>query len=86
MSNLISGGKWNSEGQTAASIKAAASEPTGLDASLGGCPSIFNSIKRIPATLGFSNCRETTYLLPSAPSCALHVHRIAFDNQYLRAG
>ncbi len=61
MSNLISWGKWDSEGQTAAFIKAAAPELEGLDASLDGCPSILDSIKPIPVTPGFSNCRETSY-------------------------
>ena len=62
MSDLISRSKWDSESQTAAFTKAAAPKPAGLGASLGGCPSILDSIKRIPATLGFSNCREASYL------------------------
>ena len=79
MSNLISRGKWDSEGQTAAFIKAAAPEPAGLDASLGGCPSILDSIKRIPATLGFSNCGESTHVCAKvAPRWQLHFDQNSF--------
>ena len=66
MSNVISGanGKWDSEGQSAAFSKAAASRPTRPRRFIGyvsGHPEFY---QRIPATLGFSNCGEISHFGP----------------------
>ena len=63
MSNLISGanGEWDSEGQSAASVesrRAPTNWPRRFIEYVSGHPRFY---QRIPATLGFSNCREISH-------------------------
>jgi hypothetical protein len=63
MSNLISGanGEWDSEGQSAAFVesrRAPTNWPRRFIEYVSGHPRFY---QRIPATLGFSNCREISH-------------------------
>src|SRR5882724_11680627 len=87
MSNLISGGKWDSEGQTAAAcMKAAAPKPAGRSASLGGCPSILDSIKGFLRRWVFPTAGRTPTLSAIVGLCCGAIStRIAFENRHLWA-